>query len=160
MIVPKLLAKHEDQHNTGEKYGCLLRSFKIEIGTALPPTIRLLPTRTYSGSPIGTTYSVSVFPLYDDHKVNIKIIYWTSFSLRSSFWQEPEDKLEIIHMVFWVRETFPPVISIRPIMSLSKSNIFSGKSVTVIQINEYVINNLTLSFLKKSVWVLTSKACF
>ena len=82
MIVPKLLAKHEDQHNTGEKYGCLLRSFKIEIGTALPPTIRLLPTRTYSGSPIGTTYSVSVFPLYDDHKVGIKIIYLANFSLR------------------------------------------------------------------------------
>ena len=68
----------------GEKFGCAIRQFKIgdwwrlikknlhlilDIGSCLPPTIRLIPTRSYTGSPIGTTYTVSVFPTHDDGKV-------------------------------------------------------------------------------------------
>merc|ERR1711936_1020261 len=51
--------------------GYFLKPFKIEIGTALPPTIRLQPTRSYSGSPIGSTYTISIFPtLSDTRKVS------------------------------------------------------------------------------------------
>ena len=30
-------------------------------------------------------------------------------------------------MVFWVTEQFPQIINIRPMISISKANLFSGK---------------------------------
>ena len=66
-----------------------------DIGTALPPTIRLQPTRSYSGSPIGSTYSITIFPTTSD---NNKL--------------QP-DRKEVIQMVFWVTEVFPPIVDMR-----------------------------------------------
>jgi len=102
-----------DVPDPGEKFGCHLKPFKIDIGTALPPTIRLLPTRSYSGSPIGITYTVSVFTTFDTEA------------------REPDDKKDVIHMIFWVREVFPEVVKYRPMMSISKANLFSDGEVFV-----------------------------
>ena len=91
-----------------------MKSFVLEIGNALPPSIRLRPTRPYSGSPIGTTYTVAVFPsLLDKSEV------------------VPSDNKETINMMFWVHETFPPVINIRPTVSVSRENMFSDGEIVV-----------------------------
>ena len=94
-----------------QRYGCFLKPFKINIGCSLPPTIRLQPTRNYAGSPIGTTYTISVFPTYTETMLS------------------PPDKKELIHMMFWVSEVFPEPIDIRPTMSISRRSIFKDGQI-------------------------------
>ena len=94
-----------------QRFGCFLKPFKIDIGCSLPPTIRLQPTRNYAGSPIGTTYTISIFPSFSDAILS------------------PPDKKELIHMMFWVSELFPQLIDIRPTMSISRNNIFSDGEI-------------------------------
>lgn len=100
-----------------DKYDCILKPFEIEIGSSLPPSTRLQPTRPYSGSPIGTTYSISVFPSSETTGDNCS--------------KELVDSKETITMVFWVMETFPPVINIRPTVSMSRANMFSDGEIFV-----------------------------
>ena len=85
---------------------------------ALPPSLAILIFfvesnflfRTYTGSPIGTTYTVSVFPT-----------------------ENPEERLIpnkacMINMVIWLTEAFPKIMDIQPIVSLRKVNkIFNGE---------------------------------
>ena len=94
-----------------QRFGCFLKPFKINIGSSLPPTIRLQPTRNYSGSPIGTTYTISVFPTYSDTSVSAP------------------DKKELIHMMFWVSELFPEILDIRPTMSLTRKSVFKDGEI-------------------------------
>ena len=42
--------------------GFIAVPFVIDMGSTAPPSVRLIPCRPYSGSPIGTTYEVQLFP--------------------------------------------------------------------------------------------------
>ena len=60
--------------------------------------------RTYSGSPIGTTYTVSVYPTESEEE---KVF---------------PDKASTITMIIWVAESFPPLVDIRPHFVLHKQS--------------------------------------
>jgi len=51
-------ASSEDQRRHQD---FLVLPFVLEVGEAAPPSVRLLPSRPYSGSPIGTAYEVQLF---------------------------------------------------------------------------------------------------
>ena len=43
-----------------------------ELGRSLPPSLRLVPSRSYTGRPIGTTYTVAVFPAPGAEEVKVE----------------------------------------------------------------------------------------
>ena len=101
----------ENNNSSHLKSILLFKFHSSEIGTALPPTIRLQPTRSYSGSPIGSTYSISIFTTKSDTR------------------KPAADKAEVIQMVFWVTEVFPPIVDIKPMVSLSRANVFADGEI-------------------------------
>ena len=67
-------------------------------------------SRAYTGSPIGTTYTVSVFPT---ENVEERVL---------------PNKSSMINMVIWVTESFPKIVDVRPIIVLRKVNrLFNGE---------------------------------
>ena len=37
--------------------------------------------------------------------------------------------MELIQMVFWVTEVFPPILDIKPMVSLSRANVFADGEI-------------------------------
>ena len=60
----KLITKRQTHHlpKTNIFKGFIAVPFVVDMGVTAPPSVRLIPCRPYTGSPIGTTYEVQLFP--------------------------------------------------------------------------------------------------
>ena len=85
-----------------------------------------MPSRSYTGRPIGTTYTLAVFLAPGAGEVKVGTSCCWPHYLHPPGCQEPEDKRRMVQMVFWLREVFPPMETIRPVMAVSRDNLFKG----------------------------------
>ena len=93
--------------------------FVVNMGASAPPSVRLLPSRPYTGSPIGTTYEVHLFA--------------------SNSPDELPKKRKMVQMSLRLLEKTPREIPPRSIITMEKRYLFSDQ---VLQIHARLDNGV------------------
>ena len=110
-IFPSLVEEMVKSKPLTNAQGFTAVPFALDLGISTPPSVRLVPCRPYTGSPIGTTYEVQLFAS-----------------------TAPEDlpkRRKMVQMSLRLYERMPKEIPPRSIVSLDKSYIFSESNLNV-----------------------------